>query len=508
MRLSRYKHNEIITGIYELSKEKLKELYSIVVAKYVFYSIVVAVVICLAGFFLLYPILKIEKLEQKLRNLNNDIRNNVHNSSHRFINEHINAAINKMQLKTKAEPAPNTGQDIRESFDDIRKHLNVLILKSRNLGAVLTFNSSSDSKMSRLFWKLNATKNKLVRLRTKLRTLNYSVHNDMMPFVAEAVSDLRQELDMLRNSTTAKVTELWKRWGRTETEIEDVVKLFAQQNQTFRFKMAHRLNLLYLEVKDVEKKQPKFYDNIKRMLEHLLGKWNETRLTLQKSVNNQIVRVNKTWDEALQDAVESLHLSVARIDAKVNEIKQDFRKCKNISVTKQNEIKDDLLKAKAQFQENNGRYDLKISGQGSKIDRILERVAKLERQKKSDSQVIQDLKDRRKSDSQIIQDLKDKRKSESQTVQDLKSEQKSNAQKIYNLENKRKSDSQMIRDFESKRKSDSQIIQDLAQEWKWDSQMIVVFVLIGINFLLALIFIFIYCRLRRDFQRAKLYTKL
>ena len=539
-----------LSQVYELSKEKLKELYSIVVAKHVCYSILVAVVICLAGFFFLYPILKIEKLEQKLRNLNNEIRNDVHNSSRRFINEHISAAINKMQLKTKAEPAPNTGQELRQSFEDIRKHLNILILKSANLGAVLILNCSSDSKMSRLFWKLNSTKNKLVRLRTKLIMLNYSVHSDMVPFVAKAVSDLRQGLDMLRNSTTAKVGELWKRWGRTDTEIEDVVKLFAQQNQTFRFKMAHHLDLLFSEVKDVEKKQSKMYNNTKGMITHLLGKWNETRHGNQKSVDNQIVPVNKTWHEALQDAVESLHLSVARIDAKVNEIKQEFQKHKNISISKQSEIKDDLLKAKANFQENDGRHDLKISDQALKIDRILERVVKLEHERKSDLQIIQDLKDRRQSDSRIIQDLKDKRKSDSQiildlkdkrkaesqmiqdlkskqkldsqTIQDLKSEQKSNAQKIDNLEDKRKSDSQMIRDFKNKQKSDSQKIynlenkiksdsrkiHDLAHEWKWDWQMIVIFVLIGINFILAFILSFVHCRLSRHFQHAKIYTKI
>ena len=150
-----------LSQVYELSKEKLKELNSIVAAKHVFYVIVVAVVICLVGVFFLYPILKIEKLKQKLRNLNNEIRNDVHNSSRRFINEKISAAINEVQQKTKAGSAPNTGQELRQSFEDIRKHLNVLILKSANLGAVLTLNSSSDSKMSRLFWKLNATQNKL-----------------------------------------------------------------------------------------------------------------------------------------------------------------------------------------------------------------------------------------------------------------------------------------------------------------------------------------------------------
>ena len=120
--------------------------------------------------------------------------------------------------------------------------------------------------------------------------LNYSVHNDMVPFVAEAVSDLRQGLNLLRNSTTAKVSELPKRWGRTDTEIEEFVKLFAQQNQTFRFKMAHHLDLLYSEVKDVKK----FYNNTKGMLKHLLGKWNETRHGYQKSVDNQIALANKT----------------------------------------------------------------------------------------------------------------------------------------------------------------------------------------------------------------------
>ena len=410
-----------LSQVYELSKEKLKELCCTSAAKRLFFAIVVVVGICQAVFPFLYPTLKVKELEQKLHDAKYEIRKDINNSLRHFVTESIGAAVDEIQkLKTEDKPVPNTEQELRQSFEDIRSHLNALILKVGNLSVVLTMNSSSDSKMSHLFWKLNATKNKLVRIRTKLTKLNYSVHNDMMPFVAEAMNDLRMELSIVRNSTAANVSELWKQWSRTNAEIEDVVKLFAQQNQTFHFKMAYHSDVLYSELKDVKRKQSRFHNNSRRVQNELLSDINETRHGLEK----------------LQNIVGFVHSSVEKVDTKVNGINHKLQKRINVSISKQSEMKDDLSKAKANFQENDRKLNLKISGEASKIDKTQKRVANLGNERKSDAKMIQDLTEKRKSDLQMMQDLKNKRNSDLKMIQDLTKKRKSDLLVLHDLEDR------------------------------------------------------------------------
>jgi ElaB/YqjD/DUF883 family membrane-anchored ribosome-binding protein len=338
-----------------------------VTAKRIFFGIVIVAGICQMVFPFLYPTLKIGKLEQSVHDLKGEIRKNDNESLYHFINERISAAI--QQLKTENKSAANPEQELRQSFEAMRDHIYVLILKVGNLSAFSTMNSSSDSKMSRLFWKLNATKNKLVRLRTKLTKLNYSVQNYIMPFVSKAVNDLRQELNILSNSTTASISELRKYWSRAGAEVE------------------------------------------------------ETRRGIQNSVDNRIAQANKTLHEALEDAVQSLHSSLAKVDAKVNKL----QKRTNVLI---DEVKDDLSKAKAKFQKNDRKHDQAISGAARKMESVQNRVTKLEGERNSDIQTIDELKNERNSDM---------------------------------------------------------------EKWNWNKQMIVIFVCLGINFLLTLILFKVYC---------------
>ena len=252
----------------------------------------------------LYPTLKINKLEQKLNVANEETQKSLRH----FTNERIGARINEIkQMNTK------DNSELRQSFKDANDHLNVLIFTVGNLSAVvLRMKSSSDLKMSRLRWNLNATKDTLIRLQTELTQLNYSVHTDMVPFVVEAVNDLRQELKSMFHNDTLK---------------------------------------------------------------QLRSQLNETRHGLQRSVGNQIARANKTWQKALKDSIGSLHSLVAKIDVKVNGIKQELLKSIN---NKQKEMKDDFSQMKAKFQEKDRKCDVAISGQESKIESMEKRIAKLE----------------------------------------------------------------------------------------------------------------------------------
>ena len=78
-----------------------------------------------------------------------------------------------------------------------------------------------------------------------LTELNQSIHTDIVPFIISAVKDVKRELDVLRNTTTATVSGLWKHWNRTDAEIEDIIKLISQQNEIFHFIIAYHSDVLY-----------------------------------------------------------------------------------------------------------------------------------------------------------------------------------------------------------------------------------------------------------------------
>jgi vacuolar-type H+-ATPase subunit I/STV1 len=282
-------------------------------------------------------------------------------------------------MKTGNRSEPNTGHDLRQSFSDIKGHLDVLVETVGNLSAlVLRMNSSSGSTISRLRSNLNETKNDLIRLQNELTELNKSVHTDIAPFIISAVNDVRKELDMLRKSTTANVSGLWKHWNRTDAEIEDIIKMIAQQNETLHFKIAYHSDVLYSEVKDIEKKQSRFHNYTNRNMKNIRSEMNQTRQSLQHTFNTEIARVNTSWHKALEDIDGSLRLSVTKVKVKVDRIKQDLQNSMNNIIKEQNEIKDDFSKTKAGFQENDRKHDSAISNQASEMKSMKKRIETLE----------------------------------------------------------------------------------------------------------------------------------
>jgi chromosome segregation ATPase len=299
-------------------------------------------------------------------------------SLRRLIENRTVNILNKIQhIKRGNKSSPNTGDDVRESFKDIKENLDVLVETIANLSAVvLRMNTSTDLTISRLRRNLNGTKEYLIRVRNEVTQLNYSLRTDMLPFVVGAVNDLRQELNFLRNSTMANVSELWRHWNRTDAEIEAIITLLAQQNESLHFKIAYHSDVLYAEVKDVEKKQLKFHNDTKINLKELRSDLNQTRHNLQENLDNQIARVNKTWRKALDDIDAYLRLSMKNIN--VDGIKKELEKNRNDFISKQQELKDDFVKTKASFQEKDRKHDKAISGQVTKMESMEKRIAKVE----------------------------------------------------------------------------------------------------------------------------------
>ncbi|CAB3979666.1 Hypothetical predicted protein [Paramuricea clavata] len=354
-------------------------------------ALVVAACLILVGFLIWrniklegqINILKKEQYKGQMSDMKVEILKKVNKteiSLRRLIENRTVNILNTIQhIKTANKSSPNTGDDVRESFKDIKENLDVLVETIANLRAVvLRMNTSTDSTISRLRRNLNVTKEYLIRVRNEVTQLNYSLRTDMLPFVVGAVNDLRQELNWLRNSTMANVSELLRHWNRTDSEIEDIITLLAQQNESLHFKIAYHSDVLYAEVKDVEKKQLKFHNDTKINLKELRSDLNQTRRSLQEKLDNQIARVNKTWRKDLEDIDAYLRLSMKNINVKVDGIKKELAKNRNDFINKQQKLKDDFLKTKASFQENDAKHDKAISGQETKMESIGKRIANVE----------------------------------------------------------------------------------------------------------------------------------
>ena len=341
-----------------------------------------------------YGIPKINKLENEINSIKNEnqykrqlsavqdkIMKRINISMRYFSDKRMTDLIRNEieQMKTGNRLEPNTGHDLRQNLSDINGHLDVLVETVGKLSAlVLRINSSSGSTISRLRSNLNETKNDLIRLQNELTELNKSVHTDIAPFIISAVNDVRKELDMLRKSTTANVSGLWKHWNRTDAEIEDIIKMIAQQNETLHFKIAYHSDVLYSEVKDIEKKQSRFHNYTNRNMKNIRSEMNQTRQSLQHTFNAEIARVNTSWHKALEDIDGSLRLSVTKVKVKVDRIKQDLQNSMNNIIKEQNEIKDDFSKTKAGFQENDRKHDSAISNQASEMKSMKKRIETLE----------------------------------------------------------------------------------------------------------------------------------
>lgn len=310
---------------------------------------------------------------------NDEIRKNVNDSLRLFVSKQIGIGIDEIkQIKTNTSLA-NPRHEPRQSFKDIQDHMNSLIFSVGNLSTVVSkINSSSHSKVSHLRRDLNETKNNLIRVRNELTQLNDSVHKDMVHFVVSTMNNLRQELTILRNSTAITVSELWKHWNRTDAEIEDIIKLMTQQNETLHFKIAYHSDVLYSKVKDIENKQFKFHNDTKRNIKKLRGELNQTRYSLQKNLDNQISWINKTWYHALEDIDGYFRLSMKKINIKVAAIKKQFRTNLTNVINKQNDIKREFAKTKEDFQEKDRKHDSAISGQAQEMSRMKNRIKDLE----------------------------------------------------------------------------------------------------------------------------------
>ena len=268
--------------------------------------------------------------KKQINNMKDEIRNKINGSLRDLVDKRMAERIQLDQIqriKSSNRSEPNTERGLRQSLNDIKDHLDVLVETVGNLSTlVLRINSSSDSTISRLRTNFSKTKNDLVRLQKELTVLNQSVHTDIVPFIISAVKDVKRELDMLRNTTTANVSSLWKHWKRTDAELEDIIKLIAQHNETIHFKIAYHSDVLYSKVKTIEKKQSRFHNYTVRNMKDVRSEIDQTRHHLEQTFDTKLARANTSWHKAIQDVDGSLRLSITKLNGKVDEIKQEMQK--------------------------------------------------------------------------------------------------------------------------------------------------------------------------------------
>jgi hypothetical protein len=245
-----------------LTEGKLKASCTI---KRVLLGIVIVIGFCLAFFAFLCSVILIKKVNEFNKQRLNDAKDEI-----RFVRQ-ISARIDGeiQQMRSKDKSASNTGRELRQSFEDIKDHLNVLIYTIGNLSAVvLRMNSSSDSKMSRLRWNLNATNNKLMRLQTELTQFNYSV------------------------------------------------------NKTLHFKMAYHFDVCYSEVKTVEKE---LQENVENQIALANKTWHKTFDDAIRSLLSSVTKTDAKVDGTKQELQKSINnnINIQR------EVKDDFSKTKS-----------------------------------------------------------------------------------------------------------------------------------------------------------------------------------
>ena len=334
-----------------------------------------------------------ERYKYQINNMNNEIRNKINASLEDVVDKRIADLIQDQTEQTKLSnrSEPNTERGLRQSMNDIKDHLDVLVETVGNLSAlVLRINSSSDSTISRLRTNFKETKNDLVRLRKELTELNQSVHTEIVPSIISALKEVKRELDMLRNTTTANVSSLWKHWNRTDAEVEDIIKLIAQQNETIHFKIAYHSDVLYSKVKAIEKEQSRLHNYTVRSMKDTRGKLNQTRHHLEQTFDTKLARANASWHKAIQDIDGSLRLSITKLNGKIDGIKQEFQKSINNIIKQQKERDDKFSKMKAGFQEKDRKHDLTLSDHASKMKSMKNSIETLKGNFNSKTRKIED----------------------------------------------------------------------------------------------------------------------
>ena len=386
--------------------------------------LVVSIVLALVAtasliFFVSYLVTKTKELEyeisslkkenecskKQINNMKDQIRNKINGSLRDFVDKRMTDRIQGQieRIKSSNRSKPTTENGFRQSFNDMKDHLDVLAETVGNLSALLfRINSSSESTISHLRTNFTETKNDLVRLRKELTELNQSIHIDIVPFIISAVKDVKRELDMLRNTTTANVSGLWKHWNRTDAEIEDIIKLIAQQNETIHFKIAYHSDVLYSKVNTIEKRQSRFHNYTVTNMKDIRGELDQTRRHLEQTFDTKLARANTSWYQAIQGIDGSLRLSITKLNGKVDGIKQEIQKSINNIIKQQKESSDEFSKMKAGFQEKDRKHDLTLSDHTSKMKSMKNSIETLEGNLNSKTRKIEnDLQSLQKSVNDI-----------------------------------------------------------------------------------------------------------
>ena len=338
-------------------------------------------------------------------------RINEHEISFRRLIENRSSDLQKeiLQIKAENKSASNARDDLRQSFEDIKDHIDAVIVEIfANLSKLVLSQKSSLDSISSLHSNLNETQNDLIRLRKKLTQLNSTLYTATLPFIVGAMDNLKQEVNTLRNSTTASVRELLKHWNRTDAEVEDVIKLLSRQNESLHFKIAYHSDVLSSEVHDVEKKQSKFRNYTIRNMKDIRIKINQTQQSLQQTLSNAITRANTSWHKRLADITKSLRLSMKKIHERIDEIKKGLETNMDNIINEQKGIKTDFSEMKTRFQEKDRKHDSDISAQRSEMKKVKKTIKDLEEKLNSNTRKRETLEKSVQNLQRSVNEIKNK----------------------------------------------------------------------------------------------------
>ncbi|XP_046858746.1 dynein regulatory complex subunit 4-like [Xenia sp. Carnegie-2017] len=307
-----------------------------------------------------------------------------HTQTERLLKHMMRERFNgdKEDHNSSCPTTPLAINETHKNINAIRQNLNGLVLVVANL--TLTVSNSrnlSHTKILRLRTLLNRVKVDLKRLQRKVNHLNESIYKDTRKYLVSATQDLRHDINGLQNWTilTARnLSELWRRWNRTDTEVEDIIKLIRQHNETLHFKIAYHSDALSIKIKDVENKQSRFENRTLRDQLTLTQALNKSVSGLKRMIRKEIQQTNATFHNALENAVEVLRSLVRNVNLKIGRINRKLREDMASISNKQTEIETNFSKTKAKFQEKDRKHDSAISQSNQDVARLQNKMTILQ----------------------------------------------------------------------------------------------------------------------------------
>ena len=235
----------------------------------------------------------------------------------------------------------DTMKVIYNTLDKIVDNLTVLVTKSSN---------HTETKILRLQTLLKSVTINLKLLKNKVMQTNEWINKDTWISLVSATQKLRQDVNELQNLTILTSRNLslqCRRWNFSDAEVEDILSLIRQQNETLKFVA------LSTKIKHIKQKQFRFENKTRRDQLDLRQALKKSELGCKKMIEDEIEKAKTSFQDSFENTND--------VNLKVGEIDTKFQKKMTSISNKQKTMENDLSQAKGEFQGKDREHDQAIS---------------------------------------------------------------------------------------------------------------------------------------------------